>query len=302
MISLRESQLIEERRTLQNPYAYCEEKAEIQALSSARRASEDPYSHIEQLPDQVTISPQPQADRLQAAKPSKLASITYMSDIEIEREAAQLQRLIWKNRHDLFANPEAMHPTEMLDPGAALHLLGYSYELGDGLGQLHDTGRHIEVAGFIDTVNKAVFVSRALPVHTRSFTGAHELGHAVLHGSMGMHRDKSLNGPSRSRPPQEWQADKFASYFLMPQKLVIREFESRFGRAPFSLTDDTSFALTGVTGGTRAGRPRSLRELTTLLASTPRFNQENIVPLNVQFKVSVEAMAIRLEELELVNW
>lgn len=62
-----------------------------------------------------------------------------------------------------------------------------------------------------------------LPVETWIFSAAHELGHLLLH----------LNAYDVSREEeddiQEVEADKFASYFLMPEKVFLKEWEETAG-------------------------------------------------------------------------
>ncbi len=62
------------------------------------------------------------------------------------------------------------------------------------------------------------------------FTGAHEIGHLVLHEDTVMHRDRAFDGSPLQAPraPAERQADRFAACFLMPQKLLRERFEFMF--------------------------------------------------------------------------
>lgn len=65
------------------------------------------------------------------------------------------------------------------------------------------------------------------------FTLAHELGHLFLHRNIALARVNS-NDPPLIYMNSEWQADKFASYLLMPINLVItcsstEEMVSKFG-------------------------------------------------------------------------
>jgi Zn-dependent peptidase ImmA (M78 family)/transcriptional regulator with XRE-family HTH domain len=57
------------------------------------------------------------------------------------------------------------------------------------------------------------------------FTAAHELGHLLLHASS---YDRSLD---EEDPKQEREADRFASYFLMPEAVFGREWEDTSGLA-----------------------------------------------------------------------
>jgi Zn-dependent peptidase ImmA (M78 family) len=290
------------RRILGNPYAFLDELEEIAELKAIRHASENPYAYADEL-DRLSrgIS---RFDGIETASPVRplLTRARRRTNEQIENLARQLHVQIWERRSELFADFMSRNPVDMLDPIAALKLLGYTVDLADALGQLPGAGRASNVAGLIDKSNRQVLLSSGFPAAIRNFTAAHELGHASMHDLVGMHRDKPMDGSSGSADPQEREAEKFAAYFLMPQKLVRRMFERTFGSAPFELNDDTRFALSGAVADSTRWQPKSVRELARLLSSTSRFNGSNIVPFAVQFGVSREAMAIRLEQLGLVRW
>jgi len=67
------------------------------------------------------------------------------------------------------------------------------------------------------------------------FTAAHEIGHIILHAPLFKHvnnvdSDRKIisrkNGgfEGEKKQPEEWQADKFAAFLLMPSKLVKKAF------------------------------------------------------------------------------
>ena len=133
---------------------------------------------------------------------------------------------------------------------------------------------------------------------------AHELGHALLHKQITLHRDRPLEGPAPpgSRSPEEGQADKFASYFLMPKDQVRKIFEELFLTDRFVIDDETAFALTQEDAGTLRARYKNLREFTRALASAKAYDRKHFNSISELFGVSVSAMAIRLEELDLVEF
>lgn len=220
---------------------------------------------------------------------------------EIEKVATRLQQQLWRDRANIWSSPPS-NPIELLDPTIALELIGYQYALVETLGQYYHDGNQIEVAGIIDNSMNQVSISRKFPPNIRNFTAAHELGHALLHEATGLHRDRPLDGSSLSRDEIECEADKFASYFLMPGKYVKKCFQQSLATDCFFLNEDTSFALTRGTTINLARNCKSLRDLSRILASTESYNGVRFVSLANQFRVSVETMAIRLEELELVNF
>lgn len=219
------------------------------------------------------------------------------SDAEIEKVVRRLQAMLWKRSK----NKVNTDPIKLLDPGSALEAIGYKYSLEEVLGQEQVTGGHIEVAGIIDSCEKTVRTSRKLKRDTWAFTTAHELGHAVLHPNMGtLHRDRAMDGASLSREPIERDADRFATFFLMPAKLVTSRFKEAFATEQFVLDEATAFALKRKPMHEVRKGIRSLRDLSLMLATAEQFNGIHFVSLADQFNVSAMAMAIRLEELGLV--
>jgi len=288
------------KRDLGNQYAYLTELEEIAELRAARHASENPYSHQEQLEylgrpirrfDGVDLEPR----RAGAAQKKQ------RDHSDIRSLVHDLHAKIWASRRDIFPNHASMRPVDMLDPIVAFSLYGYNVETVGALGQHESSKRHLSnVAGLIDSSQRKVLLSSGFSPAVRKFTAAHELGHAALHDFVGAHRDLPLDGSGTGGDPQEREANLFAVTFLMPQKLVTKIFEQVFGQSPFVLDDDRRFALAGSLPNDRWA-PTRVRDLSRVLASASRFNGNSFQPLMTQFGVSKEAMAIRLEELGLVQ-
>ena len=59
----------------------------------------------------------------------------------------------------------------------------------------------IETAGFIDRERNRIVVAQKFRAEYRRFTGAHEIGHWVLHPGIKYHRDRPLQGSERWDPP-----------------------------------------------------------------------------------------------------
>lgn len=259
-------------------------------VSETRRLLENPYALVEHL--------YPKCD-FEGESCSTVALRRY-SDREIEAAATSLLNRMWKERRSLWVDSPPNDPIEIRDPGIALRLVGFDYLLEE-VGQYRSEGGVIEVAGLIDRTSKTVRVSTQFAAVVQLFTAAHELGHAVLHPVHGgVHRDRAVDGTRSIRDVSEYEADKFASYFLMPRKLVRSRFAALFGAEQFALCDDTAFALGGKSLDEIRSRLRARRDLSKLLASTVRYAGRSFASLAEQFGVSVEAMAIRLEELALV--
>jgi Zn-dependent peptidase ImmA (M78 family) len=116
-----------------------------------------------------------------------------------------------------------------------------------------------------------------------------------------MHRDKPLDGSPASADRVEVEANKFATLFLMPARLVRTRFAELFQAQTFELTEESAFALAGCSLSDFQRSHRTHRHVSRAVASAPRFNGRHFTPLCEQFRVSREAMAIRLEELSLVR-
>lgn len=227
-----------------------------------------------------------------------------LADSQIEDAARNIQIQLWKQRMSIWPDRRDLKPDNVLDPIEALRWLGYDCDLDESLERFRSKGKSIEVAGIMDRAGKQVRISREFPLNIRNFTAAHELGHiALAHEGSGLHRDRPQDGSGKdtSRPDQEIEADKFATYFLMPEKLVRNAFKRLFGTDCFSLTEATMFALSGNDSMELEARCKTRRDLSRILARAERYNGVRFVSLAYQFRVSNEAMAIRLEELDLVE-
>lgn len=289
----------ERRRLLQNPYAYVEHlvasesnsmRSSSISISESRRLLENPYAYLDGSGKYVGASAPP------SARPSR------WTDGQIEAKAREIHVRLWREREMVWDRNVPTDPVELLDPEVALRMLGFDFEFEEGLGQVRGRNGMIEVAGLIDTHAKVVRVGRQFPAPVRTFTMAHELGHAALHPSLGaLHRDRPLDGSPISADRIESEANKFATVFLMPAKLVCTRFAEVFRSEFFELTEETAFAVAGCSLLEFKRRYRSLREISRLLSGAERYDGRHVVALHKQFRVSREPMAIRLEELGLVR-
>lgn len=295
-------ELTDSRRLLENPYAYQNGEGRFDALglpetvtaaaattasalSESRRLLQDPYAYIGDI--EVAL-----AQQSRAAQETANSVDARGPHASIAARARDLQLRIWRKRHSVWPGKVPTDPVEMLDPAIAAGILGYAYEDVDYLGS--------EVAGVIDYPAKRIAVSRQFSPSVRRFTAAHELGHALLHREQRMHRDRPVDGSSSRREAKEIEADKFAAYFLMPEKLVRNYFQQVFGVIPFDLNEQTAFALNPSDPVGLIHRCRTPRDLSKLLAEAEYFNGNHVRSLADRFGVSVETMAIRIEELKLI--
>lgn len=278
------------RKLLQNPYAYLDGDGRYSAVIDP----DGQESALTRPTDTATNSIPSAALESEAAPRRKTGR-------EIEALVKDLHARLWKDRALLWDGAAPTDPIDILDPAVALHLVGYGYELEEGFAPHHSDGGLVEIAGFIDGISKTVHISRQFPLSVQTFTAAHELGHAMLHPTMGgIHRDRPLDRLSLSRDSVELEADKFATYFLMPGKLVRARFAGLFGTERLELSEETAFALSCTSLHEFQAKYRTRRDLARLLASTASYNGRNFASLATQFRVSTEAIAIRLEELALL--
>ncbi|NOT14351.1 MAG: ImmA/IrrE family metallo-endopeptidase [Methylotenera sp.] len=226
---------------------------------------------------------------------------TRYSKVEIQETVKFLHAFLWKNRKHIGFDDNSINLVDMLNPVISARLIGFDCSEVPSLGEEYKNGTLYEVAGIIDNRNKKIQVSLQFLPDVRNFTFAHELGHAFLHRENGLHRDKPLDGAKLAFNETEREADIFATEFLMPEKLLRERFNKLFLTEIFVLNENTAFALGFNDYGKFIKRFKETRQLSRILASTEKFNSRHIISLAKQFNVSVEAMAIRLEELGLVG-
>ncbi len=227
------------------------------------------------------------------------------SSEEIEKLVQDIQNVIWKHRSDIWNKNTPKEPMDILDAKKAISLFGFKYISSHSLGQFQDNGSVFEVAGIINNTQKTIAISEKFPLEVRNFTAAHELGHALLHKKDMLHRDKPIDGSNTPhiRPIEEKEADRFAIHFLMPKKQITQSFLKIFGAEKLQINLETIIALQieQVRNFTSFNnRFSNLREFTRYLAGLTYFNNNSFQSLSERYNVSIETMAIRLEELELI--
>jgi formiminotetrahydrofolate cyclodeaminase/Zn-dependent peptidase ImmA (M78 family) len=225
-------------------------------------------------------------------------------NIDVEQCARDLQNLIWDNRHLIWKENSAVNRLEILKPEIILkRVLGFDCFFSEKYGVPTGDDRVIEVAGVIDQPNKLVAISTKYSKEVQNFTAAHELGHALLHTQAILHRDNPLDRASIRTDGDytEFMADKFATFFLMPKKLVEEGFFEIYNTTNFQITEETAFKFGGKKAHELRDEFKNKRALALKLATTTSYNGMFFISLAKTFGVSQTAMAIRLEELELVS-
>lgn len=229
---------------------------------------------------------------------------TVRSNADIEEIVRRLQNTLWLQRDKIWKKEKIDNPLHLLKPDMVFKkVLDYNFSQRDSLGIYEHDDELFEIAGLIDKNKKVVQVSNNFPLETQNFTAAHELGHAILHRQTILHRDKPIDGSkSTSRNPEELQADKFAAYFLMPASLIQTYFTGFFNTSKFAINESTVLFLSAGSISSLRKKCKDVRGLSRLLASAEYYNAQKFNSLAKVFGVSVETMAIRLEELDLVEF
>ena len=225
------------------------------------------------------------------------------SNAEIEAIARNLQNEIWRNRAEVWPHPDTVNGLDVLNVQTAFELLGYRFETAVSLGAITEDASGHEVAGYVNKAERYAAVSARFPPTVQNFTGAHELGHALLHGANEQFRDRGLDGSvvKGHRSQVEFEADKFAAYFLMPERLVRAAFRGTFGVDRFVASDASAFALGAGNVAQLLRESPTVRALSLRLARIAMVGGAGVTPLADRFRVSYEAMAIRIEELGLIG-
>ena len=227
-----------------------------------------------------------------------------MNKPEIEKNVHDVHARIWRC-HNMPSNPKTSELIQMLDPAIAAQVLGVEFAYYEELGPFGDRRWRFEVAGLVDRQAGRIAVSKKFKPQTMRFTGAHEIGHWILHPREVMHRDRPIDGLRREthcRPPEEREADYFAACFLMPQKLVRQTLESTFGvKTPFVFDDDSAFWLCPDDPDSLLRAEQGSLDRAIALAGAVSYGGRHFNSLAEQFRVSLSTMAIRLKELGLID-
>ena len=269
-------------KLMENPYAVISSNTKI---ISKHALMGNPYAGIDETDNSIRINKR---------------DIQPIS--RIEQIARNIQINIWKNRNKIWPNGVPANPVDMLEPSVAFNRVGYDSDIYETLDD-YSNGQNFKIAGLLDRANKKAYISNQFSQEIQRFTLAHELGHALMHEGSGLHRDRALDGsPLKGKKDKiEIEADKFAAFFLMPRNLIISRFNHQFGVEVFTLNETTMFALDPGNKMRLSSKNKNIRHISRLLAETEQYNGQNFISLSKQFRVSVEAMAIRLEELGLIK-
>jgi len=100
----------------------------------------------------------------------------------------------------------------------------------------------------------------------------------------------------------EKEADHFAALFLMPKKLIMKEFKIKFGKDRLIFSNTLAHNLCPEQSDTLLHAEEKSLEREKAIA-TYRITKGRYYPsLSEMFRVSTTAMAIRIRELNLIEW
>lgn len=218
---------------------------------------------------------------------------------KIEQEARRLQYEIWHKRELLFPLGEPS-PVAMCKPDVAARVLDLEIDYRDDLGTFRAGSSAYTVAGMLDRGRGIISLSTRFTEQAMRFTGAHEIGHFLLHPGEHFHRDRPLSADGHGRSAREHEADYFAACFLASKRLIEEAFAPRFGKAPLVLDDNVAFYLRGAKAHELMRAATGSLDFAAAVAGARSFAGTPFPSLAEKFGLSISAMAIRLQELGLV--
>ena len=136
------------------------------------------------------------------------------------------------------------------------------------------------------------------------FTGAHEIGHALMHPGERKHRDRPVSDHVKAgyvKSKSEKEADYFAASYLIPGKLLQSRISDKFGKSDQIIIDDNMAHFLSP-NDPQAFLESDISTCAAAIATVERFGGVRSLSLASQFGVSVRAMSIRLQELNMVTF
>ena len=147
----------------------------------------------------------------------------FLKNSTIEKESLKLL-----NAYEIKAGKKMTPPIPVFE---IIEYLGYDIDF-----RKEDIYKNKNILGGLNIAEKTVEINENLNHQEgrMNFTAAHETGHIVLHVPMYV-KSSEENKPNilcrknegfqgNKKDPQEWQADKFSAYLLMPTVIVKRAF------------------------------------------------------------------------------
>lgn len=225
-------------------------------------------------------------------------------DLEIGRLAARYRA---KVKAKLLSTVQ--DPIDLLDPKALAELLGVDYlELPEIADEVYEIGtrrsrKASSWAGYLDRRENCIVVSQDFKLEEMRFTAAHELGHYLLHPAVEYRRERPARDVTVQlpRPREEYEADRFATEWLMPRKWITSRLKKTFDQAlPIKVDYNLAWLLFGDNYERLFYATDDLAHERAIASRSLPFGSSHLPPMKEQFKVSETAMALRLQELRAV--
>jgi Zn-dependent peptidase ImmA (M78 family) len=226
----------------------------------------------------------------------------------VHSAARDLHAELWRRRRQLWADP----PRVVLDilpldlDVVATRLLGLHVERVPTIPGEVDRS---PVAGLWHPARKTIVIATNFDLTVQRFTLGHEIGHHVFNHAVGtLHRDRPLDGSDRHAPrrnPLESTADMFSAALLIPTLELRNTFTNLYGGSISPDVNEHVFYHLRVPDKARIDMKTfasaSRRDRSRWIAANTCVDGLVIRSLAQMFGVSVEAMAIELEDLDLVS-
>lgn len=235
-----------------------------------------------------------------------------MTNEQIELISRNLLRDMWAVKEELLDNKASNEITyfDILSPELMCKYLRVQYCESDTLNNVVGIRgqRKVRTAGEFCREDNYIMIAADLSREVSRFTGAHEVGHFMLHDNMRTyHRDMPIDSKACvtfKNNRTEAEANHFAGCILIPAILLRRVIKEKLGiDTPLRVTDAMAFHLDQHDPDSiiRASKDSKTREY-ALASLTRDLNGNHMMSLAEVFGVSNTAMAIRLKELGIFIW
>ena len=149
-------------------------------------------------------------------------TVPFLKSKEIEQKSLELLK-----RYSKDTSKKVELPIPVLD---MIEYLGYDIDFCS----FDNSNKSEETLGATYIKEKIVAINEDLPGKQEGrmhFTAAHEIGHIILHAPLKEQRQNILcrkedGFDGTNKKAEEWQADKFASFLLMPTAAIKETFSS----------------------------------------------------------------------------